>query len=1780
LDAVDFGGQANGVSSGRYPDGAPGIRELSAVTLDDPNVSPLTRPLAINEIMYHPISGADDDEYLEIRNRTASPIDLSGWWIEDGVSFQFPAGAEIPGHGYVVVAKNRAHLMARYAQLTASNTFGDYDGVLSNGGERVALSMPEEQVTLNPQGVTVTNVFYIVVDEVTYLDGGRWGAWSDGGGSSLELIDPDADNRLAANWADSDESGKAPWTSIDVTAALLNGQSFATVDEGGYYGQPNRFEMFLQDAGEALVDNIEFRNNGGVNLVANGAFASGTAGWTLGGVTRESYADSGVGIGGSMALRLVAADRGDTGPNKAWHALSAAASTGGSNTGTMRAQVRWLRGSPTILLRLRGNWMEVSQRLNVPADCGTPGLPNSRLLANAGPAIADVSHAPVLPAAGQAVLVTARAVDPDGLGALTLRYRVDPSTSSVSLTMRDNGTGGDAVAGDGLYSATLPGLPTDTLVAFSVTASDGLGANTQFPAAAPERECLVRWGENVIPGGLGTYRMWLTQANIDFWTTRERNANDTIDATFVYGNHRVVYNIDTMYSGSPFHTPAYSGPLTPIASDYEVNFPPGDRLLGSEPFVLTAYDVVDGNFFFNDDSAQVDLTGTWIGRKLGQQYNYRRHVHMIVNGQRRGTIYDDTQQPNGEMLDEYFPDDSQRELRKVESWFEFEDNGQTQGSTYARLGRIDAPSGQIDTKWYRWTWRPRATGDPDNWFAFTNLVAAVNDTGAADYEARVRTWMDVRNFLRPVAVHHIAGSWDSYAYDRGKNMYAFKPDGQGWRLLMWDIELALGAGGSGPTDSIYRTQDPVLFNMITSVPAFHREYLQAFQEAVDTALAPGVADVLLDERYANLQRNGVPVQSPQFIKTFLSQRRDYLQGVLPAAGFGVDNPASSSVGSNSVVLTGTAPLRVYEIRINGIAYPLEWTGTTTWRVVVPLAAGANVLVITGVDRLGNPVAGASTSRTVTYTGAAVDPDGWVVIHEIHPSPEAGDRQFVELFNRHPDYTFVLADWRLNGLGYTFPAGAILGPGQYRLLARDPQALAAADASALADDAYPGNLDPDGETLTLFRPGALPDDEIVVDRVRYEAAAPWPDAAPGSSLQLVDAARDNSRVANWESTVAGPAGSPQQVIAIDDTWRYYQSGAPGGSWSDPGYNDAAWPSGQALLYVENSALPAPKNTPLSLGQITYYFRTTFTYTGRVAGATLELNTVIDDGMVLYLNGQEIYRLGMDPGAVEHDTLAGRVVGEAEYEGPFTLSGAALQPGVNVLAAEVHQRTTGSSDIVFGLALDVIPGPATAATPGAPNSVAASLPPFPPVWLNELQAENLTGPQDNFGERDPWVELYNAGATPFSLNGYFLTDAYGDPIQWAFPAGASIPAGGFLLVWCDGQPGQTAGDDLHAGFALAPGSGQAALTRLVDGEPQVVDYLNFAGLPANWSYGDIPDGQPFYRGAMYFATPQDANNAASPPLTVFINEWLADNAATLPDPADGNYEDWFELYNPGPNPADLGGYFLTDDLDDPFQFEIPSTGQYTIPPGGFLLVWADNEPEQNGAGVTDLHVNFALGRGGEDIGLFGAGGEVIDAVTFGAQTTDVSEGRFPDGAAAIDTLVAPTPRAANQLGNTPPQLNPIADRILLLGQTLGFTVVATDADLPAQTLTFSLNAAPPGAAIHPATGAFSWTPATAPATNSMAVVVTDDGTPNLSASQWFTVTIVTAPVLQNLSLEADEIQFQWPSAPGEPYQVLYKDDLMDPVWNPIGGLRLGTGDLLSFTNSISESPQRFFTVDPSP
>ncbi|MEO8428379.1 MAG: lamin tail domain-containing protein, partial [Verrucomicrobiota bacterium] len=90
LDAIRFEGQENGVSSGRFPDGAPDIYPLATRTPGASNSRILDRDIVINEIMYEPISEDVNDQYVELYNKGTTAIDLGGWQFTEGIDFTIP----------------------------------------------------------------------------------------------------------------------------------------------------------------------------------------------------------------------------------------------------------------------------------------------------------------------------------------------------------------------------------------------------------------------------------------------------------------------------------------------------------------------------------------------------------------------------------------------------------------------------------------------------------------------------------------------------------------------------------------------------------------------------------------------------------------------------------------------------------------------------------------------------------------------------------------------------------------------------------------------------------------------------------------------------------------------------------------------------------------------------------------------------------------------------------------------------------------------------------------------------------------------------------------------------------------------------------------------------------------------------------------------------------------------------------------------------------------------------------------------------------------------------------------------------------------------------------------------------------------------------------------------------------------------------------------------------------------------------------------------------------
>ncbi|MEO8350861.1 MAG: lamin tail domain-containing protein [Chthoniobacteraceae bacterium] len=147
--------------------------------------------VVINEINYDPADHTRATEFIELHNPGAQPVDVSGWRIEDAVTFVFPNGVTIPAGGFFVVAENAAAFQAQFGSAPG----GVFTGTLKNSGERVRLR----------------NGSATVIDQVDYAAGFPWPTAAKGGGSSMELLNPALDNDLGGSWRSSG-GGVTPFT--------------------------------------------------------------------------------------------------------------------------------------------------------------------------------------------------------------------------------------------------------------------------------------------------------------------------------------------------------------------------------------------------------------------------------------------------------------------------------------------------------------------------------------------------------------------------------------------------------------------------------------------------------------------------------------------------------------------------------------------------------------------------------------------------------------------------------------------------------------------------------------------------------------------------------------------------------------------------------------------------------------------------------------------------------------------------------------------------------------------------------------------------------------------------------------------------------------------------------------------------------------------------------------------------------------------------------------------------------------------------------------------------------------------------------------------------------------------------------------------------------------------------------------------------------------------------------------------------------------------------------
>ena len=448
----------------------------------------------INEIHYNPDVKTEPVEFIELFNPGTNAVDLTGWYFSDGVNFSFPPGTFLASGGYRVVTENPAALQAKFGV----DALGPWTGTLNNDGDRIVLR--------NGTGG--------VEDQVEYQLGFPWPTVGDPPGYSIELVNPAFDNDLAGNWRASVLGNPAQQSRTLIadhaTWRYFKGLSEASsptwawrapdFDDSGW---PTGAAPIGYDPALAMGTYLDDMRSNYTTVFFRTKFVVDDPG-QIGSLTLEALYDDGfkVWINGTNVLNVNIS----TGEVPFDGSAGSVREDGTYNRIDLTSAQRDLvPGTNSIAIQAANSSLSASSDffldLRLLADIGlanhgpTPGAINSVYATNLPPAIRQVEHSPDEPLSGQPVRITAKVTDPEGVAEVTLQYQmVDPgnyieltdaayTNNWTSVPMNDRGTEGDAMGGDSVYTAVLPG-PLQThrrLVRYRIRATDGSGLSVTVP---------------------------------------------------------------------------------------------------------------------------------------------------------------------------------------------------------------------------------------------------------------------------------------------------------------------------------------------------------------------------------------------------------------------------------------------------------------------------------------------------------------------------------------------------------------------------------------------------------------------------------------------------------------------------------------------------------------------------------------------------------------------------------------------------------------------------------------------------------------------------------------------------------------------------------------------------------------------------------------------------------------------------------------------------------------------------------------------------------------------------------------------------------------------------------------------------------------------------------------------------------------------------------------------------------------------------------------------------
>ncbi len=1052
----------------------------------------------------------DQQEWIELYNRGTTTIDLEGWQLTDAIEYEFPAGAMLAPDSYLVVARNVDVFSEIYPEVPV---WGSFAGRLSNHDDRIRLL----DANRNP------------ADEVHYFESGTWPTAADGGGASLELRDPLADNSPGASWSASDDAAGSNWVSY----------SFQDVSREDVFTQAPLFQEFifgLLSAGEFLIDDIqviEDPNGESISLLQNGDFQADILGtppdkWRLIGnhsgiVTTDPHDPR------NHVLHVTA-----TGAHQYVH--DHAETTFRDGLGIQDGaeyqisfRARWLSGSRQLHSRLFLNRVPNTMHLHVPTQTGTPAAPNSTRTSNLGPSLVQLHHTPTMPSPTESVTVTVHAADPQGVDTVALSYRADgqPWTRVVM-----------AASGDDTYAVSIPAHAEGTIVQFYAEARDTLGEISMLPAAGPNSRALFQ-----VEDGIGSttaiedVRLIVMEAELTdlISTSTQRMSNRRLPTTMNYGD-QVYYDAGIRLTGSRFTRP-HSG--------YNVD-------LGAENALYGVH-----------DSIRIDING--ISEILAKQMLNRAGISKASN-------YDDLAYVVVPIENHVGPAIIQ--LARYENLYFAEQFENGADGTKFKMDDIVAPSRpigeeslksatEVDTgtdigvspefisvqggnpEFFRAHQQIRSNRERDDFLAIVRLASAIHLEGSELFEATNEA-LDVDLWLRHYAHQSFLGNGDSYGGGRPKNLRLFVRPSDGRVLpLMWDCDNCSATGTLMRTSSVSRLDE------IRDIPHNLRIYWGHLLDLVEHGFNEQYV-----ARWANHYQELVGENvggsltfgnAAQRIRDQANNVHNTVETIVPRINFAITTGAGQpiEVEQPTVMLEGTGWVDIRQIRLAGSTKPIEafWPTTNTWQLEVPLSQGRQTIELEAIGFRGELIATQSIDVTSLAANPVVESLYVTEIH-YHPSPPTDDEvragfvdqddfEFLELYNAHATDTLELTGLRLAGAVELDLNGIQLSPGEYAVVVEDQAAFARRYGSEIRVlGQWSGRLSNGGDRVTIENAAGT----RLID-IPYRDSAPWPERADGAGASL---------------QIADVANTPRGQEADGTSWRGSTewSGSPGRAGAEP------------------------------------------------------------------------------------------------------------------------------------------------------------------------------------------------------------------------------------------------------------------------------------------------------------------------------------------------------------------------------------------------------------------------------------------------------------------------------------------------------------------------------------------------------------------------------------------------------------------------------------------------------